>query len=53
MSAVNVLQLNGIQKQTGCEMNVKETIRATVNRLVAQNGCNISMKDLCCNYLAY
>ena len=26
MSAINVLQLNHIQKQTGCEMNVKGAI---------------------------
>ncbi len=51
MSGINVLQLNHIQKQTGCEMNVKGAISKTVT--ASQQMTVIYLqgfdKGLCCN----
>lgn len=52
MSGVNVLQLNHIQKQTGCEMNVKGAKSKTV--VASQHKMTVIYlqgfdKGLCCN----
>lgn len=48
MSAINVLQLNHIQKQTGCEMNVKGSIYIwiTVKPLRAKTACYIYLQGI-------